>query len=105
VKAVGFDSFLARRWLYSFKVTPKGRDEIVSGLNLQIRDKSNPPGSPEEDMFFKNAKVPWLASLPCPEDSQTFERTTDTNETAVAWITFVYDPETGDAWLYKGYSN
>lgn len=105
MKAEGFDSFLARRWVFSFKVTPQGRDEIVSGLNLQIRDRSNPVGSPEEDMFFKHAKVPWIASLPRPEDSQTYVRASEKGLSAVAWITFVYDPETGNAWLYKGYSN
>ena len=56
-------------------------------------------------MFFKDTKVPWLATLPRPEDSKTFIQSFDEGLSAGAWITFVYDPKTGNAWLYKGFQN
>ncbi|MGJ8642924.1 MAG: hypothetical protein ACSHX9_05910 [Luteolibacter sp.] len=102
LKVEGFDSFLARRWLFSFSIDQDGCDEIVSKLNLLECGMAKPI---QEDMFFKDKDIPWLASLPRPEDSKIFINASDATRKSVNWITFVYDPETGNARLYKGYQN
>lgn len=105
VQAVGFDSFLARRWLYPFHVAPADAARIASALGLQESKDVDLRRSLERDVFFSGR--PLSSEMAVPEGTRGYVRTSSDgpDDQSVEWITMAVSERDQRAWLYVGYKN
>lgn len=105
VQGVGFNSFLARRWLFSFRVTPADAARIASSLWLQENKEVDLRRSLGRDVFF--SERPLTGGMAVPEATKGYSRTFSDGpeDQSVEWITLAVSEQNQRAWLYVGYQN
>lgn len=94
----GFDSFLARRWLFSFEIAPVDASEIVSRLNLDKSTSSSFPEILKNDIFLRKLQL-----MPSNE-SKVYSRSEKISQ-AGSSIVFAFDEPSRRGWILVGYQN
>ena len=104
VEVTGFDSFLARRWLVSFRVPEAQVAGIAADLGLEECTDVDLRTSLRKDPHFA-AKAPVVIErAPGAGEARAFKRVDHPGQ-AVEWMTLVYSAAAGRAWLFSGYQN
>ena len=104
IKAKGFNSFLARRWLISFKASETQVRSIAANLELQEEGDIDLRKSLERDIFFSKLASELFERIPSTGFSHSYAQSDQDNETK-HWIYLVYSDALQKAWLYLGYQN
>jgi hypothetical protein len=104
VQATGFSSFLASRWLFSFRLPEQQVDFVAAQLELQEQTGIDLKKSLEADQLFSQNAPDTVKQIPESGKSRSFKRYKQLNQSAT-WVTLVYSPEAQKAWLYLGYQN
>lgn len=104
VQAEGFNSFLSRRWLFSFHTTAAEVDAIAAALRLDHFEGIDLKHSLARDVFFSKRAASLQLGVPGNEASRSYARS-DKHAQAGEWITLVYSEDSKRAWLYSGFQN
>lgn len=102
IEVSGFNSFLASRWLLSFKLAPEHVPAIVSRWGL----KEIPP-IPLRDRLRSDLLAASGAAQNAPgaEGTRCFVSTTETGDSSVSWITLVVRESDSRVWFFEGHQN
>lgn len=104
VDVIGFNSFLARRWLVSFRVSEHEAEAIAAALELEECSGIDLRESLRKDLFFSSRVPAAVERVPRGRKSRSFTQTEQHGQ-AEEWVTFVYSDADERAWLYLGYQN
>ena len=104
VQVMGFNSFLASRWLYSFEATEEDVVSIASSLRLETFEGIDLKASLERDVFFSSRPLPIADHVPGEEASLAYASSEEHGQ-SVEWTTLVYSDSAKRAWLFKGFQN
>jgi len=102
VQVAGFNSFLAGRWLYSFRVTPADAERIAASLELQEDPKVDLRSSLGRDAVLSENPLP--GDMVVPEGTRGYRRYAEDGQRA-DWVTMAVSEEHQRAWLYMGFQN
>lgn len=94
----GFDSFLARRWLFSFEITSADASKLVSRLNLELLPTSDPSKILTEDLFLRRLTtvIPKAAKVYASREMRG---------QAVSSVHFAMDEQGQRGWILVSYQN
>ncbi len=103
IKVEGFNSFLATRWLYSFKTKESDVVAIAKHFNLKPFNEINLKNSLERDIYFGKKDIDIKKDVPGENASLAFVKVNQNIPSE--WMTLVYSASLKRAWLYTGYQN
>jgi hypothetical protein len=104
VRVAGFNSFLAQRWLFSFRIAGPDAALIAKSLGLRNDDSIDLSKSLDRDIFFSKSNSSVRQEVPGSKGLRSYFRS-DTQGQGSGWITLVVDEANQRAWLYKGFQN
>ncbi len=104
VRVAGFNSFLAQRWLFSFRIAGPDAALIATSLGLRNDDAIDLRKSLDRDMFFSKSTSSIREGIPNSEGLKSYYRN-DMHGQSSEWITLAVDEANQQAWLYKGFQN
>lgn len=102
IRAAGFNSFLASRWLVRFTVEPQDLQGIVARCELTETEPFDFAAVVQRDGNLR--RVDWASHIPETSDGRFFSRREEHGD-AVSMILLVYDKATSQAWFLRSYQN
>jgi hypothetical protein len=106
IKASGFNSFLATRWLVTFKIDQQGAERIRTRWELEETEPFSLKERIASDPIFSSSGSTLLTELPGAQGVQYFiKKSGSTKTSAGTWITFAVRDSDGQAWFFRGYQN
>ncbi|MCW1916175.1 hypothetical protein OJ996_21475 [Luteolibacter sp. GHJ8] len=106
IKASGFNSFLATRWLVTFKIDQQGAERIRTRWELEETKPFSLKERIARDPVFSSSGSALLAEPPGAQGVKCFIKKSDSTKTSTkTWITFAVRDSDGQAWFFRGYQN
>jgi hypothetical protein len=104
VRVLGFNGFLASRWLYRFDANEQDVKAIAAALQLEPSEKVPFRQMMKDDVFMS----PFADSMVADLEEQTVSflivnKKPDSQSSR--WTRLVFCPKTQRAWLYRGFQN
>lgn len=104
VRVLGFNGFLASRWLYRFDANEQDVKAIAAALQLEPSEKVPFRQMMKDDVFMGPFADSMVAD---PEDEAVsfliVNKKPDSQSSR--WTRLVFSPKTQRAWLYRGFQN
>ncbi len=102
VRVIGFNGFLAGRWLYEFTTTPAKLESIIQRLGMHEVEPYDLSANLRRDVFLGAKDSVVVRSVPGAEGVRMF-REEQEDKTSGRWSVLVYQTSDGRSWLYKGF--
>lgn len=104
VRVIGFNGFLAGRWLYEFTIAPAQLEPIIQRLGMNEIEPYHLAANLRRDGFLASKNSEIVKSIPGPEGVRMFREEQEDKDSG-RWNVLVYRVSDGKAWLYKGFQN
>ena len=101
IRVAGLNSFLARRWLFSFRIESAQIDDMLARHSLERTNYFDFRETIDHDVFFK--QVAWAKDAKFGTNALFYSR----SEMGVPsrWVRLVVDTNSSHAWFMIGYQN
>lgn len=104
VRVIGFNSFLAGRWLYEFTTAPAQLDTIIERLGMYEIEPYDLKANLRRDILWASVDSEIVSGVPGPEGMRMF-REEQEDKTSGRWSVLMYRTSDGKSWLYNGFQN
>ena len=104
VRVIGFNSFLAGRWLYEFTTAPAQLDTIIDRLGMYEIEPYDLESNLRRDVIWASVDSEIVSGVPGPEGIRMF-REEQEDKSSGRWSVLAYRKSDGKSWLYKGFQN
>jgi hypothetical protein len=102
VRVIGFNSFLAGRWLYDFTIAPAQLESIIQRLGMYEIEPYDMAANLQQDGFLTSKNSEIVKGVPGAEGVRMF-REEQEDKTSGRWSVLVYRISDGKSWLYRGF--
>ncbi|MFO1501314.1 MAG: hypothetical protein U1G07_23485 [Verrucomicrobiota bacterium] len=101
INAAGLNSFLARRWLFEFRMDAKDVDRLVRRHALTRTEAFGFDNVIARDMFL--VRVEWARKISCPTNAWFFSKVDP--GVPSRWTYFAVETNSSRAWFLEGFQN
>lgn len=102
VRVIGFNGFLAGRWLYEFTTEPAQLESLIRRLGMSEVEPYDLAANLRRDLFLQTKDSEIVKGVPGPEGMRMFRQEQE-DKTSGRWSVLLYRPSDGRSWLYRGF--